>query len=76
MAVVCVSPLKQDTDTTKEPFMIRRTITALTLAAVAAIAFASASPAMAAAPSGGAELPTETLGGGIYTLDTAVGSTR
>jgi hypothetical protein len=74
MAVVCVSPLKQDKDTTKEPLMIRRTVTTLTIAAVSAIALASASPAMAASPSGGAEVPTESIGGGTCTLDTVFGS--
>lgn len=54
--------------------MIRRTITTLTLAAVTAIALASASPAMAAAPSGGAEVPTEHIGGGTCTLETAFGT--
>jgi hypothetical protein len=75
MAVVGVSPLKQNADNTKEaPFMNRRTITTLTLAAVTAIALVSASPAMAAAPSGGEEVPTESIGGGTCTLDTVFGS--
>ena len=54
--------------------MIRRTIATLILAAVAAIALASESPAIAAAPSSDAEVPTESLGGRSCTLDTVFGS--
>jgi hypothetical protein len=54
--------------------MIRRTITTMTLAAVATITLATAAPAMAAAPSDSVEPLTEHIGGGTCTLETAFGS--